>query len=160
MIKYPPRGIRSINPSLIMGMGPEEAAKTLMQADAVSFVMIETPDALSNLNAIAAVPGLDVMLVGSMDITTELGILAQWSHPLYQDALRRVSEAAKMHNKLWGISGLFTRPDIWTDAVQNLGASFIVGSLDLGILNRGAKANVEALRAAELKQATSSTNGH
>jgi 2,4-dihydroxyhept-2-ene-1,7-dioic acid aldolase len=128
-----------------------EARGILAEQDAVSFVMIETLEALDNLDEIAAVPGLDVMLIGSMDITMELGILAAWDHPSYQSALLEVSQAASRHGKLWGISGLFSRPDIWTHAMQNLGARFIVGALDRGLLSRAATANVTALQSAMLE---------
>ena len=156
MTKYPPLGIRSINPSVLESddgdsLSPVEAARTLKAKDAVCFVQIETRDALANLDSIAAVSGVDVLLIGSMDITIELGILADWSNPIYQQVLIDVSNAAKKNDKHWGISGLFSRPDLWTHAVQHLGASFIVGALDMGLLSRGANANVVALRAAELQ---------
>ncbi|KOS37920.1 hypothetical protein ACN38_g11271 [Penicillium nordicum] len=151
MAKYPPLGIRSVNPSLLesddgTGLPAEEATRVLAEKDAVCFIQIETRDALENVDSIAAVDGVDVLLIGSMDLTIELGILAQWDHPLYQKALRDVSAAAHKYGKVWGISGLFGRPDLWRLAVQELGARFIVGALDRGLVSCGAAANVSMLK--------------
>ncbi|GIZ42862.1 hypothetical protein CKM354_000611300 [Cercospora kikuchii] len=153
MTKYPPLGIRSINPSLLeaddgTALPADEAARMLASQDAVCFIQIETEDALRNVDSIAAVPGVDVLMIGSMDLTIELGILANWEHPLYQKALRDVSAAASRHGKQWGISGLFGRPDLWRYATTELGARFIVGALDFGLFARAASANAKMLRSA------------
>lgn len=160
MAKYPPLGIRSINPSLLesddgTGLPAEEATRVLAEKDAVCFIQVETRDALENVDSIAAVDGVDVLLIGSMDLTIELGILAQWDHPLYQKALRDVSAAAHKYGKVWGISGLFGRPDLWRLAVQELGARFIVGALDRGLVSCGAAANVSML-----KESVEGSQGH
>lgn len=153
MTKYPPLGIRSINPSLLesedgTALPPDEAASVLAAKDAVCFIQIETRDALENVDAIAAVAGVDVLMIGSMDLTIELGILGQWENELYLQALRDVSAAARAHGKVWGISGLFGRPDLWRYGVLDLGARFLVGTLDMGLVSRGAIANVAMMKAA------------
>lgn len=150
MVKYPPLGQRSINPSLLDGpagagkLGGEEARARLQSVDALVFVQIETKEALHNLDEIAATP-IDVLLIGSMDMSLELGVLAQWDHELYQDVLERVSQAAKRHSKQWGVSGLFGRPDRWKQ-IFDLGGRFIVGALDLGLMTGAAVRNCKMLR--------------
>jgi 2-dehydro-3-deoxyglucarate aldolase/4-hydroxy-2-oxoheptanedioate aldolase len=64
--------------------------------------MIETRAGLDNVEAIAAVPGVDVLWLGHFDLTNFLGIPAQFSHPMYRDAVRRIVEAAKKHGKSAG----------------------------------------------------------
>jgi 2-keto-3-deoxy-L-rhamnonate aldolase RhmA len=72
------------------------------------FIMIETADALDAVEDIAALPGCDVLLVGSNDLAMEIGTLGDWDAPKFIAALQRVGEAAKKHGKLMGIAGLIT----------------------------------------------------
>ncbi|KUM62539.1 hypothetical protein ACN42_g4589 [Penicillium freii] len=154
MAKYPPLGIRSINPSLLepddgTALPAEEATRVLAEKNAVCFIQIETRDALGNVDSIAAVDGMDVLMIGSMDLTIEVGIIAEWGHPLYQKALHDVSAAAHKYGKVWRISGLFGRPDLWRLAVQELGARFIAGAFDVGLRSfarrSGQRQHAEAL---------------
>jgi 2-keto-3-deoxy-L-rhamnonate aldolase RhmA len=64
--------------------------------------MIETRAGLDNVDAIAAVDGVDVLWLGHFDLTNFLGIPAQFSHPLYRDAVQRIAVAAKKHGKAAG----------------------------------------------------------
>src|SRR5579864_5187351 len=76
-LKYPPLGHRSMG-----GIGPHyglrsastgEAAAALNAAN-LTIVMIETPTAVRNAAGIAAVPGIDVLLMGTNDLCAEMGI--------------------------------------------------------------------------------------
>ncbi|THC88520.1 hypothetical protein EYZ11_012030 [Aspergillus tanneri] len=146
-------GTRSITPSLLPGGGqgltPDNIGKLLEKDEAFAIAMIENKEALDNIDEIASVPGLDLMLVGSMDMTADLGILGQWDNPLYQTVLQDVSAAAQRNGKLWGMSGLFGRPDKFKDPIQRLGVNLVVGAIDRGLVLNGAKANVEVLRRSE-----------
>jgi 2-keto-3-deoxy-L-rhamnonate aldolase RhmA len=64
--------------------------------------MIETRAGLENVEAIAAVPGVDVLWLGHFDLTNFLGIPGQFSHPYYRDAVKRIVEAARRHGKSAG----------------------------------------------------------
>jgi len=64
--------------------------------------MIETRAGLENVEAIAAVPGVDVLWLGHFDLTNFLGIPGQFSHPQYRDAVKRIAAAAKKHGKAAG----------------------------------------------------------
>jgi len=64
--------------------------------------MIETRAGLENVEAIAAVPGVDVLWLGHFDLTNFLGIPAQFSHPQYRDAVKRIVAAANKHGKAAG----------------------------------------------------------
>ena len=64
--------------------------------------MIETRAGLDNVEAIAAVPGVDVLWLGHFDLTNFLGIPADFSHPMYRDAVKRIAEAARKHGKAAG----------------------------------------------------------
>jgi 2-keto-3-deoxy-L-rhamnonate aldolase RhmA len=64
--------------------------------------MIETRAGLDNVEAIAAVPGVDVLWLGHFDLTNFLGIPANFSHPMYREAVTRIAAAAKKHGKSAG----------------------------------------------------------
>ena len=64
--------------------------------------MIETRAGLENVEEIAAVPGVDVIWLGHFDLTNFLGIPANFSHPMYREAVKRIAEAARKHGKAAG----------------------------------------------------------
>src|SRR5207248_1921550 len=56
--------------------------------------MIETNQSLENLDAIASVPGVDVLLIGPSDLSIELGMPLDYSCDTYQRALDKIAAAA------------------------------------------------------------------
>lgn len=110
------------------------------------FIMIETVEALQVVDDIAALPGCDVLLVGSQDLATEIGTLPDWDAPAFWEALKKVGEAAKRHGKMMGIAGLYHRADILVRVVNELGARWVVGAHDVGLLSAGGRANSDLLR--------------
>lgn len=64
--------------------------------------MIETRAGLDNVEAIAAVPGVDVLWLGHFDLTNFLGIPGEFSHPQYREAVKRIAAAAAKHGKSAG----------------------------------------------------------
>jgi len=67
-------------------------------------VQIESGDGLENIDAIAAVPGVDVLWIGQYDLTASLGIPGQFEHPRFQAALDRVVAASERHGKAAAMS--------------------------------------------------------
>lgn len=110
------------------------------------FIMIETADALAAVDGIAALPGADVLLVGSNDLASEIGTLGDWDAPAFLEALKKVGEAARKHGKIMGIAGLYHRPDILAQVVNEFGARWVVGAQDVGLLLQGGTKNSELLR--------------
>jgi len=64
--------------------------------------MLETAEGIENCEAVAEVDGIDVLLIGSGDLTTDLGIPGQVDHPRLRAAYERVAAACWMHNKVLG----------------------------------------------------------
>ena len=110
------------------------------------FIMIETADALKAVDEIAALPGCDVLLVGSQDLATEIGTLPDWDAPAFIEALEAVGRAAKKHGKYMGIAGLYHRPDILAKVINEFGARWVVGAHDVGLLTSSGRANSDLLR--------------
>ena len=109
------------------------------------FVMIETKEAIENLDSIASVPGADVLLVGSNDLSIELGVPAQFDSPKFKEALTEVSQACKKHGKIMGLAGIYDMPEIHRWAVHELGVGWILGGQDASFIAKGAKGCIEAL---------------
>jgi 2-keto-3-deoxy-L-rhamnonate aldolase RhmA len=78
-LRYPPHGHRSVAGGLphfgYERLGLAETCSAINAATLV-VVMLETPRAVENAAAIAAVPGIDSLLIGTNDLAMELGILA------------------------------------------------------------------------------------
>ena len=64
--------------------------------------MIETNEALENLDAIASVPGVDVLLIGPSDLSIELGVPLDYQCDLYQRALDKIAATAAKHGVVAG----------------------------------------------------------
>jgi 4-hydroxy-2-oxoheptanedioate aldolase len=91
-LRYPPAGIRSMGPTR-GGFVSTAAAND----DAVLLVMIETAEALDRVEEIAAVPGVDGLFVGPVDLALSLGLPLDWTgtHPDVLAAMDRIVVAAE-----------------------------------------------------------------
>jgi 2-keto-3-deoxy-L-rhamnonate aldolase RhmA len=72
-------------------------------AEVFLIAQIETARGVENVDAIAAVEGIDCVWIGHFDLTASLGIPAQFDHPDFQRAVDRVVEAGNRHGKAVGI---------------------------------------------------------
>jgi len=81
-----------------------EFVEYLKQANEERFVVvqIEDPEPLAELDAIAALPGIDMLFFGPGDFSHSIGAPGEWEHPQLLDARRRVAEAALAHGKFAG----------------------------------------------------------
>jgi 4-hydroxy-2-oxoheptanedioate aldolase len=146
-LRYPPVGHRSVAGAIPqLGFRPMPAAEAtkLVNDNLLVIVMLETPKAIANADAIAAVPGIDVLLIGTNDLTTEMGLPGQISHPDVAKAYETAAAACKKHGKWLGMGGVYVE-----DAMQKyvgLGARFILGGNDLPLLIQAASARAQFLR--------------
>jgi len=154
-LRYPPQGVRGVataNRACEFGV----TARQYMAATSstlLGVVQIESEAALAAADAIAAVDGADVLFVGPMDLTQSLGILGQFDHPRYDEALATVAAAALRHGKSLGV--LMARPEDF-DRYHGLGFRFIACGSDGTLLNAGARRQVELLTTARARHAASS----
>lgn len=148
--KYPPAGNRSITGALPYfrqrAVPQKEIIEQTNASGSTVTIMIETRDALANVDELAAEPGCDVLLVGAQDLSTELGTNGIWDHPEFLDALEKVGAASAKHGKVFGIAGLYHRPDILDIVVNKYGARWVVGQNDHGLLLNAARENGALIR--------------
>jgi 2-keto-3-deoxy-L-rhamnonate aldolase RhmA len=110
--------------------------------------MIETPQAVENADAIAAVDGIDVLHIGASDLSTEMGIPGQYTHERMRSAFETVAGAAKRHGKAMGVGGV--RQDFeFQSWLLRLGMRYLTGGSDVGYILSAGRADVKQLR--ELK---------
>jgi 2-keto-3-deoxy-L-rhamnonate aldolase RhmA len=91
--------------------------------------MIETQEALDNLEDIVTTPGVDVVWVGQFDLSQDMGIIAQFDHPRMVDAFKLVASTAKKYGK----AAVMQPPNLavarqWLDMganVMSCGADFV-----------------------------------
>ncbi len=103
--RYPPLGHRSVGGGQAQfDYAPMKMADMIKRANdnVLVTVMIETPKAVKNAEAIAAVPGIDSLLVGSSDLSVELGIPGENGHEKIQAAVDKVVAACKKHKTRHG----------------------------------------------------------
>jgi 2-keto-3-deoxy-L-rhamnonate aldolase RhmA len=95
-LRYPPEGDRGVATyNRACGFGLRTSALEWANHEVVGVVQIESVRALENVEAIARVPGVDVLFVGPRDLTHALGVPGRTEAPEYRDALARVVAAAR-----------------------------------------------------------------
>jgi 2-keto-3-deoxy-L-rhamnonate aldolase RhmA len=138
--KYPPVGHRSV-----MGALPQFGYRSLPVAESAPaanaqtlvIIMLETPAAIAQAEAIAAVPGVDCLLIGSNDLCAEMGIPGQFTDPRVEDAYRKVIAACRKHGIHPGMGGIY-EPKLLEKYI-GMGMRFVLAGGDLGFLMAGAR---------------------
>jgi 4-hydroxy-2-oxoheptanedioate aldolase len=138
-IRYPPLGNRSFGPVRNYYASPGSAAQ-----EPLCFVMIETAEAMENLEEIAATPGVDGLFVGPVDLALSLGFGAAFVMPeAVLDAVKRVGETCRRHQVISGCAALGMAN---AEALAKSGIQFLTISNDVGLLRRAAAADVTQAR--------------
>jgi 2-keto-3-deoxy-L-rhamnonate aldolase RhmA len=94
---------------------------------------IETERGLENVEAIAAVDGIDVLWVGHFDLSNFMGIPGQFSDPRFDAAMRKVVAVCRRHGKA---AGFMATDDAWIDRAREMGYTMIAGGTDSGLLQQ------------------------
>ena len=96
-------------------------------------VQFESEQALSQADAIAAVEGVDLVMIGSNDLLADWGLAGQYEHSRLRDAYARTIAACRKHGKHVGVGGLSSRPKLIEDFVK-MGARYVSTGTDLQFL--------------------------
>ncbi len=148
-MRYPPEGIRGVARLLrANSFGFDfDAYFARANQDLLTAVQVETADAVANADAIAAVEGVDTLIVGPTDLSTSLGIFGQFKHPLLWEAFDKVAKACRAYGKSAGCL-LPALDDV--DRLIEMGYRFIATGADGSLLANGMKANLARCRQAQL----------
>lgn len=133
--RYPPIGIRSLSGLLPQfGYRALPAREQMAQSEALTFLVgiIETKEAIEQIDAIAAVPGVDALQVGTSDLSVSLGVPGELDHPRVQDAVRLTIKACSRHGKIAAVGGAY-QPD-WLRLYAGMGVRMLLVGNDLSLL--------------------------
>ena len=106
--RFPPRGQRSQLASVPQyGMRPMPARvlNPLLDNSVVVQVLLETPAAIAQADAIAELDGVDMIVIGANDLCAELGIPGEFTSPRLRECIAMAGEACRKHGKLMMIGG-------------------------------------------------------
>ena len=123
---------------------PVGQATATANQETLVVVMLETPAAIAQADAIAAVPGLDVVLIGTNDLCAEMGIPGQFNDSRVEDAYRAVIAACRKHGKHPGMGGVY-EPKLMEKYI-GYGMRFILSGGDMSFLMAGARERANFLR--------------
>jgi 2-keto-3-deoxy-L-rhamnonate aldolase RhmA len=144
---FPSLGKRSVAGSgVVMGYNahpPEEICRRLNERTLI-VAMLESEDGIINAEKIAAVPGIDMLLIGTNDLCAELGVHGQHEHPKVKAAYAEVAKASRKHNLPLGIGGIKTGPML--PELYDLGARFLLARTDEALLLAAVKDESKVLR--------------
>ena len=147
--RYPPIGHRSWGgPPAVLGfkVTSNAEAQAVLNEQVLVIAMIESPEGVKNAAAIAAVDGIDGLLIGTSDLTAEMGISGQIGHERVAEAYKIVGDACRKSGKTLGMGGVYDK-DNATKYIKS-GARMILSGADHVYLMAGAKQRSEVLRAA------------
>jgi 4-hydroxy-2-oxoheptanedioate aldolase len=139
--RYPPKGIRSYGPIRSSVISAARDMETLGDA-VLCFVMVETREALNNIEDIASTPGLDGIYIGPADLALGLGLPPDLdkTEPEHVAAVEKIRAACARHGIVAGIqcaSGKFGR-----DYAER-GFGLITIAKDSALLQAGARKEIQ-----------------
>lgn len=146
-LRYPPEGVRGValrTRGARLGTVGHGDLRTINR-DIVGVVQIESPGAVEEADAIAAIDGVDVLFVGPADLSHSLGVPGRFDDPTYLAALETVVAAARRHGKAAGIL-LYDIPAYGPHLER--GFTFIGLGSEGAFVDRGARAALAGARAA------------
>ncbi len=138
--KFPPQGMRGfgLTPPAV---GYEAASfveiTTHLNRETLIVAQIESQAAVDRLDELAAVPGVDALLVGPADLSISLGVPGEWDSPKLNAAIDRVIEACDKH-KVW--PAIQVRDAAMAKRCMNRGMKLIGCGNELAILWNAVKA--------------------
>ena len=149
--KYAPTGARGVSGALpVTGLRPIPNLYAKVNAVTTVIVMFESGAALNAADDIAAVDGVDIVMIGNNDLLAELGLPAGDSDDLAtKDAYRRTIDACSKHGNHVGVGGLASSPDLVAEFVQ-MGARYVSTGTDLNFLLAAAREKAAAVAKLEL----------
>jgi 4-hydroxy-2-oxoheptanedioate aldolase len=137
-MRYPPEGIRGMGSALARASRWQAYPRYLHEANAQTCLLVqaETVEAMKNLDAIAATPGVDGVFIGPADLSASMGFVGQPNHPEVQamiaDAIARIRKAGKA-------PGILSTTEEQARKWLAAGAQFVAVGVDTILLTAAAR---------------------
>jgi 2-dehydro-3-deoxyglucarate aldolase/4-hydroxy-2-oxoheptanedioate aldolase len=145
--RYPPLGRRGA----AFGVAPHDDYRAGSVTDKIAaahdrtlvICQVETATGSENVDAIAAVPGVDVVWLGHFDLTNFLGIPGEFTHPRYLKAVDDLLAACRRHGKA---PGFMAADDAWAREYRAKGFRAIAYGIDVLLLQSALASGLATLR--------------
>ena len=143
--RYPPEGTRSFGPSRAYRYGFDRDYWPRRTPEVVTMVIVETAEAVENIDEILAVDGLDTFVTGPADLSIALDVPMEMQHPKVEAAIEKVLAAAQRAGKPAGAS--FYPSGASTVRALEQGARVLLGGGDEWMLQAACAEMVAAVSA-------------
>ena len=144
--RYPPHGRRGAAVGVAhddyLGGSVTEKLRAANERTLV-IALIETQAGVENVEAIAAVPGIDVLWLGHFDLTNSLGIPGGFDDPRFERAVDRIAAAADRHDKALG---MMVADEAWARRYIAKGFRMIAYGIDHHLLQSALSRGIAAMR--------------
>jgi 2-keto-3-deoxy-L-rhamnonate aldolase RhmA len=134
--RYPPAGLRGSGAGMAQFRWPSpQTYYDFADENVLVVTVVEDTAALEHIDEIAATPGLDVLFIGTSDLSFSLGLRGRQDHPLLEQAIRKIAAAGKKHGKFLG------RPSRTAQEMrrfQKQGFLFFQAATDIELMGDGA----------------------
>lgn len=147
-IKYPTQGNRGVAFQIAHDdYAPGRPVDKIEAANAKTtfFALVETAEALGEVEKIAAIDGVDGLWIGHLDLSCSLGIPAQFDNPKFTKAVERIKQAAKTCKKP---IGFMANAPADGGKLYRQGFDFVMYSGDVWLLQAALAAGTREMRAA------------
>lgn len=144
--RYPPLGRRGAAFGFAHDdyeAGDVVAKMAALHARTLVIAQIETDEGLRNVDAIAAVPGVDALWIGQFDLTNFMGIPAQFQHPEYLAAVDRVVAACASNGKA---AAILATDEHWARDYAARGFRLMAYGIDQSMLQEALRRGLDVLR--------------
>lgn len=138
-VRYPPHGIRGVGSALARASRWNRVENYLAEASSTVslFVQIESAAALAQVEQIAAVDGVDGILIGPADLAASMGLIGQQGHPDVVTGVLRSINAARAAGKPAGVNAFAPAA---ADRYAEADAAFVLVGADVALLARATEA--------------------
>lgn len=145
--KYPPVGRRGSGAGLASACWPDPSSyHDSADANVMVITVIEEARAVDHIDEIAATPGVDVLFIGTSDLSFSLGLRGRQDEPLLQEAIAKIVAAGQRHKKFLG------RPAATAERIAQFrkqGFQFFQCATELGLMAMGARQLLDPLSTPE-----------
>ena len=146
--RYGPEGFRGAAPALLRATGYGEHVadyERWMAEEFLLIIQIESKEAVSDIEAIAAVEGIDMLFIGPIDLSASLGALGQFESVEFVEAFERIERAVLDADKYLGAIAF---ADWDSERLYRNGHHLVLSGADTLLLRKAAGRDVQQLRQA------------
>ena len=161
-MRYPPQGIRGVGSGIARSARWSRYPNYLHEANdqMCLLVQVETREALAQIDAIAAVDGVDGVFIGPADLSASMGLLGQPAHPDVKAAIEGAIASIRRAGKS---PGILCADEALARRYIEAGAQFVAVGVDTSLLVKAASALVARFKnadAAPVPAAAASRGGY